>query len=269
MGKGKERKMDIFKRAPKPNDSPEQPNTGRRSFMWKVGAGMSAVLAFAVPGMSKPRIDRDTELKTRVDQLTNQLGILEDENAIRELHKAYETCLSNGKYEDVVNLFNNNGEVVFNGGVFKGKEGGVRRLYFAHFSPGLTGKRIDPAPGFLPNTEERQDMIKVATDRKSAKAQFSYSMQVGVPMVSDWQLMKMARLHGQGIKKWWEGGVYDVSYVKDMKDGTWKIERLEHRVLSKADYRPGKSYARPISVPLFSKRYPEDPVGPDRLITTI
>jgi hypothetical protein len=69
---------------------------------------------------------------------------------------------------------------------------------------------------------------------------------------------------GQGIKKWWEGGVYDVSYVKDMKDGTRKIERLD-RVLSKADYRPGKSYARPISVPLFSKRYPEDPAGPDRL----
>jgi hypothetical protein len=118
--------MDIFERAPKSNESPEQPDTGRRSFMWKVGAGMSAVLAFAVPGMSKPGIDRNTELKTRVDQLSNQLGILEDENAIRELHKAYETCLNNGKYEDVVNLFSNNGEVVFNGGVFKGKEGGVR-----------------------------------------------------------------------------------------------------------------------------------------------
>lgn len=260
--------MDIFKRAPKPDGSPEQPNTGRRSFIWKVGTGMSAVLAFAVPGMPKPGTDRDTELKTRVDQLSNQLGILEDENAIRELHKTYETCLNNGKYEDIVNLFTNNGEVAFNGGVFKGKEGGVHRLYFEHFSPGLTGKRIDPAPGSLQNTEDRLDMIKVAADRKSAKAQFSYSMQVGVPMVSDWPLMKMARWYGQGIKKWWEGGVYDISYVKDIKDGTWKIERLEHRVLSKADYRPGKSYARPISVPLFSKRYPEDPVGPDRLITT-
>jgi hypothetical protein len=65
--------MDIFKGAPKPSDSPEQPDTGRRSFMWKVGAGMSAVLAFAVPGMSKPGIDLDTELKARVDQLRNLL----------------------------------------------------------------------------------------------------------------------------------------------------------------------------------------------------
>src|SRR4030042_1238129 len=125
MGKGKERKMDIFKRAPEPSDSPEQPDKGRRSFMWKVGAGMSALLAFAVPGMSKPGIDRDTELKARVDQLSNQLGILEDENAIRELHKAYETCLNNGRYADVVNLFTANGGGGFYGGGFTGKEGGV------------------------------------------------------------------------------------------------------------------------------------------------
>ena len=65
--------------------------------------------------------------------------------------------------------------------------------------------------------------------------------------------------------KWWEGGIYEVSYLKDMKDGGWKIKRLEYRVLSKADYRPGKSCARPISVPLFSKVYPADPAGPDSL----
>jgi hypothetical protein len=171
-------------------------------------------------------------------------------------------------YEDVANLFTDEGEVVFNGGVFKGKRKGVRRLYCEHFRAGLTGKKIDPAPGFQQDIEKQQDMITVAADRKYANAHFTYSMQVGVPMVPDSQLVRMARLQGQGIMKWWEGGVYEVSYVKDMKDGTWKIERLEHRVSSKADYRPGKSCAGPISVPLFSKKYPEDPAGPDRLITT-
>jgi hypothetical protein len=269
MKEGKEHKMDILKRTSKFSDSPRQPNTGRRSFIWKIGAGMSAVLAFAVPGISKPRINPNTGLKARVDQLSNQLGILEDENAIRELHQAYETCLNNGMYEDVVNLFADDGEVVFNGGIFQGKRKGVRRLYCGHFSSGLTGKKIDPAPGFEPNAEQHQDMIKVAADRKSAKAQFTYSIQVGVPMVSDSQLVKMARLQGQGIMKWWEGGLYEVSYVKDVKDGSWKIKRLEHCVMLKADYRPGKSYAKPISIPLFSKRYPENPAGPDRLITAI
>ena len=259
--------MDILKQASKSSDSPEQPNTERRSFMWKVGAGMSAILAFAVPGMSKPRINPDTGLKERVHQLSNRLGILEDENVIRKLHKVYETCLSNGMYEDVVNLFTNDGEVIFNGGSFKGKKKGVRRLYCEQFRPGLTGKKIDPAPGFQLDIEQKQDHIEVAADHKSAQARFSYSMQVGAPIISESQLVKMARLQGQGIMKWWEGGVYEVSYVKDIEVGAWKIKRLEHRVISKTDYRPGKSHSRPIFTPLFSKRYPEDPAGPDRLIT--
>jgi carotenoid cleavage dioxygenase len=266
MQEGKECKMNTLKPASKPDNSLKQPNTERRSFIWKIGAGMTAVLATAVPGIARTRINQDTGLKDQVHQLSNQLRIIEDENAIRNLHQAYEDYLNKGMYEDVVNLFTNDGEVVLNGGVFEGRKRGIRRLYSEQFRSGLTGRKIDPAPGFQPNIEQQQDKIEVATDRKSAKAQFTYSIQVGVPIVSDSQLVKMARLQGQGIMKWWEGGVYEVSYVKDTKDGSWKIKKLEHRVLSKADYRPGKSCARPIFTPPLSKRYPEDPTGPDRLI---
>ncbi len=76
----------------------------------------------------------------------------------------------------------------------------------------------------------------------------------------------MARLQGEGIMKWWEGGTYEVSYVKDIKSGNWKINKLEYSVMAKADYRAGKSSARPVSVPCFSKVYPEDPAGPDKLV---
>ena len=79
-------------------------------------------------------------------------------------------------------------------------------------------------------------------------------------------LVKMARLHGEGIQKWWEGGVYEMSCVKDARDGSWKIKRLEYKTLSKADNRPGRSYAKPISIPQFSKVYPHEPDGPDRLV---
>jgi hypothetical protein len=65
--------------------------------------------------------------------------------------------------------------------------------------------------------------------------------------------------------KWWEGGIYAISYVRDSGNSGWKIKRLEYRILSKASYRPGKSHARPISIPHFSKVYPEDPAGPDIL----
>jgi hypothetical protein len=258
--------MDILKSISKPNDTPKHPNTGRRSFMWKIGAAMSAVLAFAVPAMSRPRTNNDTNLKVKVDRLSNQLRILEDESAIHRLHQTYENLLNNGRYKEVVDLFTDDGEVVYNGGVFKGRKSGVRRLYCDHFMSGLTGRRIEPAPGFQPDIEQQEDMVEVTADRKSGRARFTYSIQVGAPIISDSILVKMARLHGEGIIKWWEGGIYEVSYVKDIKEGSWKIKRLEYRVLSKADYRPGRSLARPILTPLFSKAYPEDPAGPDKLI---
>ena len=107
----------------------------------------------------------------------------------------------------------------------------------------------------------------MASDRKSAKARFAYSIQVGSPLESDSTLVQMARSQGEGIRKWWEGGVYELSYVKEAIDGVWKIQRLDIVTLSRADYKPGRSYAKPISVSQFSKVYPHEPAGPDRLIT--
>jgi hypothetical protein len=260
--------MDTLKATSNPGDIPKQ-QEGRRSFMWKIGAAISAVLVSTVPAMSRSRVNNDADLKAQIDQLSNRLGIHEDTNTIRALHQTYEFYLNRGMYEKVVNLFTEDGEVIFNGGVFKGKDRGIRRLYIEHFRHGLTGKKIETAPGFQLNTCQQQDVVEVATDRRSARARFTYSMQVGTPIISDSQLVKMARLHGEGIVKWWEGGIYEISYVKDVKYGDWKIKKLEHRVLSKACYRPGRSYARPISVPPFSKAYPEDPAGPDRLITPV
>jgi hypothetical protein len=258
--------MDVLKSRSMPGTSPGQPNAGRRSFMWKMGTAMSAALAAVVPGMTNTRTDRGVGMDAEVHRLSAQLGILEDENAIRKLHETYEACLDNGKYEEAVNLFAEDGEVVFNGGVFGGKQSGISRLYRDRFSSGLTGKKIGPAPGFEAAAEQQRETIEVAADRMSARAQFPYSIQVGTPIASDSQLVQMARLHGEGIMKWCEGGIYEASYAKDLKDGGWKIKKLEYRVLSKTDYRPGRSYARPISVPQFAKAYPEDPSGPDKLI---
>jgi hypothetical protein len=248
--------MDVLK-------SLSKPTTGRRSFVLKMGAAMTAAMAAAVPSMAKSVDGKNTD----ADHLAKQLGILEDEKAICKLHRTYEAFLDNGKYEEVTALFADNAEVAFNGGVFKGKSG-VSRLYLDRFNSGLTGKSIGSVPGFEGNAEQQQETVKVAADRLSAKAQFPYSIQVGAPMASDSSLVNMARLHGGGIVKWHEAGIYEISYVKDMKSGSWKIQRFEYRVLSTTDYRPGKSSVRPISVPAFAKTYPEDASGPDRLITT-
>lgn len=258
--------MNIHKTTSKIDDSSRQPNKGRRSFIWKAGAGISAVLTAAVPGIAGTMSGNDTKLKYRDDKLTRQIGMLEDEKDIRLLHQTYENFLDRYMYEEVTNLFTDDGEVVFNGGLFKGKTRGISRLFCNRFRSGMTGKRIEHLPGILPDIEQPQDIVEVTPDRKTARARFSYSIQIGTPIIPDSSLNEMARQMGEGIIKWWEGGTYDISYVKDIKNGNWKIKKLEYIVQAKANYRPGRSYARTFSVPLFSKTYPEDPAGPDKLI---
>jgi hypothetical protein len=43
-------------------------------------------------------------------------------------------------------------------------------------------------------------------DTKSKAGIDRLSEQVGTPVISDSVLVDMARLHGEGIMKWWEGG---------------------------------------------------------------
>jgi len=225
---------------------------------------MSAVIASAAAGVSKPKTDPNAGSNDHIGRLSHQIGALEDANAIRRLHQKYESHLDRGRYEEVVNLFADDGEVVYNGGSFKGRERGVRRLYCLHFSRGLTGRKIEPAPGFEPDPEQQHDIVEVALDRKSASGRFPYSIQVGMPMEEDSALVEMSRLQGEGILKWWESGMHVVSYVK--VGDQWKIQRLEYRVMAKANYKPGRSYAKPIEIAGFSKTYPADPTGPDQLV---
>ena len=255
--------MAILKPTSETGNSPK-PDSGRRSFIWKAGAAMSAVAASAAAGFSKSGDDRNAGLQDQLDRLSGKLGRLEDANAVRRLHQAYESRLTEGRHEDVVGMFADDAEVVYNGGLFAGKEG-IGRLYCSYFAPRLTGKRIEPAPGFEPDPTQQPDIVEVAADRKTATGRFPYSMQVGEPMTANSSLVEMARLQGGGIATWWEGGTFEASYVKVGED--WKISRLEYRVASRANYKPGQTYAKPIDVPAFSTVFPKDPAGPDRLIT--
>jgi hypothetical protein len=246
--------------------SPKQTNTGRRSFIWKTGSALSAVLASALAGISKPRSDDPDALREQVDRLSKQLGILEDTNTIRKLHHAYGYYLDKGIWEEIVNLFADDGEVYFNGGIFEGKNRGVRRLYIDYFGKGFAGNNFGPIQGFLLDQTQEQDVVEVAPDRKRAKARFHCLMQMAVKVVSDSPLMEMARQQGQGILQWWEGGVYENSYGRD--GDVWKIKKLDYHAIWQADYALGWAYARPGYIAPFSKIYPEDPTGPDKLIGT-
>ena len=229
-------------------------NTNRRSFIRKLGAGTSAALASAVAAAGAGR----------EDDPSRRVSVLEEEQALRRLHQAFEQALDKGLHEDVIGMFTDDARVVFNGGVFTRRSMGVSRLYRETFPAWKTGRRIDPAPGFEPAGPQR-DHVEVSADLRAATAVFPYSIQAGMPFQTESSLAAMARLHGEGVRTWWEGGLYRVDYEKDAA-GRWKMSRLEYDTQSRADYRPGRSDPRPISVPRLAMRFPEDPHGPDDLI---
>jgi hypothetical protein len=232
-------------------------NILRRSFIWKVGAVASSALAStAALGMA------DAESST-TDDPALRAALLEEEKALRKFHQAFEQAMDKGLNEEVLGMFADDANVVFNGGLFKSRSG-VSRLYRDHFPAGKT-RRMEPAPGFELTADQQRDSVEVSSDLRSAKAVFPYSIQVGVPFETETSLAAMARLHGEGVRTWWEGGVYRIHYRKD-EAGHWKISRLEYDTLSRAEYRPGKRYAQPISVSRFATRFPADQRGPDDLI---
>jgi len=234
-------------------------NILRRSFIWKFGAGASGALAAtAAFGVSN-------EKAGTTDNPALRAALLEEEKALRKFHQTFEQAVEKGLHEEAIDMFADDSEVVFNGGVFKGRSHGVTRLYRDRFPAGKTGRRMEPAPGFELTADQQHESVEISSDLRSAVAAFPYSIQVGIPFDTETSLAAMARLHGEGVRTWWEGGIYRVNYRKDVA-GHWKISRLEYDTLSRADYRSGKSYAQPISVSRLATRFPADQHGPDDLV---
>src|SRR6266567_597218 len=79
----------------------------------------------------------------RLAELEHRLGILEDTLAIRNLQHAYGYYLDKCLYDEVVDLFAEEGEVIFIGGVYKGKKGAAR-LYAGRFRNNFAGGKNGP-----------------------------------------------------------------------------------------------------------------------------
>ena len=117
-------------------------------------------------------------LAARVEQLADEVGLLNDAQAIRKLQHAYGYYLDKCLYDEVVDLFADGGEVRFMGGAFKGKAG-LRRLYCDRFRKNFTGGYNGPVYGFLLDHLQLQDIVDVAPDRNTARGRFRCFMQAG------------------------------------------------------------------------------------------
>ena len=195
----------------------------RRSFFLKAGAALSVPLAIPAAAVSQTHPGDD------VDSLRHRLARLEDENAIRELHRSYARHLNGQRFEELVGLFANESEVRLGGRSFLGRDAGIRALYVGH-SESADGIRNEPVQRSLLDHPRPEDSIEVAPDRRSARARFSARVQIEAALLSTLPLVEMARQQGQGTLTWWELGVFENDYVRD---GTgWKISRLRYLALA-------------------------------------
>jgi SnoaL-like domain len=191
-------------------------------------------------------------LEKRIDELTNRLGMVQDELAIRRLQHAYSYFIDKCLYDEAVDLFSEHGQTYFLGGVFKGKAG-VRRLYCGRLREKFAAGHNGPTRGLLLDHLTMQDVIDVAPDRLSAKGRFRCFLQGG-------SHDSVAQLQ----EPFWEGGVYENTYLRE--DGIWKIGVLDYNAFYYAPYDQGWGRAQAgYAVPAFSTTFPQDPLGPDEL----
>jgi hypothetical protein len=71
-------------------------------------------------------------LTARIEKLEHELAIQQDIHQIRRIQYTYGYFIDKSQYNEVVDLFANDGDVWFLGGIYKGIAG-VRRLYIERF----------------------------------------------------------------------------------------------------------------------------------------
>jgi hypothetical protein len=196
------------------------------------------------------------KLEKTVEKLAKRIELLEAVAAIRNLQHAYSYYIDKGQYEEVADLYAEDGEVRFLNGAYKGKEG-VRRLYCGWFREYFCEGKNAPSYGLLLDHYTFQDIIHLSPDGNTAKAR--------------WRCLLLGGRHESMTREipglpeaFWEHGIYENTYVKE--DGVWKIKVAHYNMEWQANYAEGPAHSA-VHLHPVTKTYPEDPIGPDELAT--
>jgi hypothetical protein len=193
-------------------------------------------------------------MRQELDALKGEVTRLNDVNAVRKLQYTYGYFIDQSQYNECVDLFADDGEVWFLGGIYKGKEG-VKRLYKDRFQTQFTQGHNGPRYGWLLDHPQLQMVIDISPDGKTT--------QLRGPSTGRSSLHETAE--GQQ-RAWWEGGIYENEYVK--VDGVWKIKALRYYPFWHGSFAEGWAKTPIDFVPMATEKdlYPANPVGPDALI---
>jgi hypothetical protein len=137
--------------------------------------------------------DRIGRLERQIEQMSNEIGILQDAHAVRCLQHKYGYYIDKCLYDEAVELFAEDSEMHFLGGIWKGKKS-VHRIYCEHFRTHFVGGKNGPMFGFLLDHPMMQDIVDVAPDRIQSAAALHDD---GRP----------PRGIGGEKSQWWEGAI--------------------------------------------------------------
>ncbi|HWW63851.1 MAG TPA: nuclear transport factor 2 family protein [Sphingomonadaceae bacterium] len=195
--------------------------------------------------------DRLAAIEAKLEALTHEVGRHDDVLAVRNLQFAYGYFMDKCLFDEIVDLFADDAELHFMGGVFHGKAG-ARRLYGG--ASGMNG----PAHGMLFEHIIAQDIVHVAADRKTAEGRFRCFMQGGVHRSKTDAPPSIP-------PQFLEAGIYENSFVRE--DGVWKISRFRYRVVYQCRFEEGWANApeEPLMVSEHRATWPDNPSGPDRI----
>ena len=201
--------------------------------------------------------DRIAALEAKLAAVEQRLTVREDELDIRKLQHLYGYLIDKCLYRETADLFTDDGEVRFFGGVWKGKQG-VLRLYVDRFQARFTHATNGPIDGFLLDHPQLQDIINVQPDGVTALGRARSMMQAGRHKAYEGDEPHLK------ARQWWEGGIYENTYKK--VDGKWRIHILNYMPIWHGDFDTGWANTPPEYVPFPKITYPTDPTGPDELI---
>jgi hypothetical protein len=176
---------------------------------------------------------RISAVRASAEQVSHDLGRLEDERAIENLQRSYGFFVDKALWKETADLFADNGTLEIGGrGVFVGKARVLQ--YLVWLAPqGLTR-------GKLFNHTQLQPIITVAPDGRTARGRWRFLAEVG-----DYQKSAL-----------WGTGTYENAYVKE--NGVWKIAKLH------GFFRMYTPYADGWGRTAVPNTHPEKDLPPDR-----
>jgi hypothetical protein len=176
---------------------------------------------------------RIAAVRASAEQVSHDLGRLEDERAIENLQRSYGFFVDKALWKETADLFADNGTLEIGGrGVFVGKARVLQ--YLVWLAPqGLTR-------GKLFNHTQLQPIITVAPDGRTARGRWRFLAEVG-----DYQKSAL-----------WGTGTYENEYVKE--NGVWKIAKLH------GFFRMYTPYADGWGKTAVPNTHPEKDLPPDR-----